>query len=169
MNEDPLAEAKRKLKEINGIISTLDPAVRLAAFELLVPLHFASESEVPASHGAKRKTASKPAVESGDRESFFTGLPTEKPADNVNQIAAWIYSQHGVVEISKKMVVEMANEVGLTIPDRPDNTMRTAKKGGKALYRQRNSGWQLTVHGETHVKTTYNVRKGNKPLPDTET
>jgi hypothetical protein len=43
--------------------------------------------------------------------------------------------------------------------------MRYAKNDGKALFRQKDSGWQLTVHGEAYVKTTYDVRKGKKPLP----
>jgi hypothetical protein len=162
---EDLADVKRKLKEINAIVVDLDPSIRVAAFDFLVPLVFAN---CPAQKEPGTPARTRPKDDddkSVGREDFFSKTSHDKPADNVHHIAAWLYSEHGVVEISRQMLSDIADDVGLTIPERPDNTMRSAKNDGKVLYRQKNSGWQLTVHGETYVKTTYDVRKGKKPLP----
>jgi hypothetical protein len=165
MNDDSVARAKKSLTEINKTIASLDPAIRLAAFELLAPLYFREDAPLEP-NGRVPPKAPKHAANAEDREGFFAALTHTKAADNVNQIAAWLYSQHGLSEMSAKQIREIASDVGLTIPERPDNTMRFAKKSGKTLYRQKNTGWQLTVNGEAHLKETYSVRKGNKPLTD---
>lgn len=165
MNDDLIKDVKKKLADINKTISALDPSIRAAAFELLSPLYF-DEAEVPEKKGKASGSGKKKVVAaSADPEKFFEAHDHDKPKDNVHLIAAWFYSQHGLVPLTKANLNECASGVGLTIPDRPDNTMRQAKANGKNLYRQKTGGWQLTVNGETHVKSQYGVKKGNKPIP----
>jgi len=80
-------------------------------------------------------------------------------------LAAWLYSQYGAYPVEAKEIKEFADECGLVIPNRSDNTMRQAKDKGKSLFNQQGKGWKPTVSGELYLKNTYNVKKGNKELP----
>lgn len=166
MDKKPIEETKKKLLEINAMISDLDPAIRSAAFDILVPLYFADADESRPRQRADKSRKSSGAAEPSDvLEKFFEEFTSEKPDDNVHLIAAWLYSQFGVFPITRKDVEDLATSIGLTIPERPDKTMGTAKYNKKSLYHKQNKGWQLTVHGEGYLKKTYNVKKGNKPRP----
>jgi len=167
MDDSRINDAKKKLAEINKAIAALDPSIRLAAFEILAPIYF--EDREP-SDGKKPKTpktdkshgrGSSPT----DPDKFFNEHDHKRPKDNVHLVAAWFYSQYGVTPISKKDLRECADGAGLTVPERPDNTMRSAKKDGKNLYRQKGGGWQLTVKGEAYLREAYGVKKGNKTRP----
>ncbi|UYV13876.1 MAG: hypothetical protein NCW75_06200 [Phycisphaera sp.] len=166
MNDDRINDAKKKLGEINKVIAGFDDSIRAAAFEILVPLYFDDYESDEDTHRSKKDPAARGATSvPGDPATFFNKHDHDKPKDNVHLICAWIYSQYGVTPITPVDIREYANDAGLTIPDRPDNSMRTAKKDGKNLYRQKNSGWQLTVKGEAYANETYGVKKGNKPRP----
>ena len=167
MNDERIKDAKKKLAEINKTVSALDASIRAAAFEILAPLYFEDyEADGEASDpDEKRASTRRRRATPSNSGAFFNQHDHDKPRDNVHLISAWFYSQYGVTPVTPADVRECANEAGLTIPERPDNTMRTAKKDGKNLYRQKSSGWQLTVKGEAYVKEMYNVKKGNKPRP----
>ena len=107
-------------------------------------------------------------VASDDREKFYLSYDHDKPRDNVLLIAAWFYSQYGVYPLTKSAVLDEASDAGLTISDRPDNTMRYAKENGKALFKKQGNGWQLTLTGEAALKDKYCVKKGKKPRPSEE-
>ncbi|HEX03996.1 MAG TPA: hypothetical protein ENH10_02425 [Bacteroidetes bacterium] len=165
MNDDLIKDAKKKLADINKTVAALDPSIRSAAFDILAPLYF--EDHDPAekdSSDGKTPRRRKPAS-SANSEKFFSAHDHDKPKDNVHLIAAWFYSQYGVTPLTKADLIEMGSEVGLTIPDRPDNTMRQAKSDGKNLYRQKSGGWQPTVNGEAYLKSQYSVGKGKKIRP----
>jgi hypothetical protein len=161
MDEKRIQEVAKKLREMNKVISELEPEIREASFQLLLPYYFA-DVEQPRGRGAQ-------AVQAGgsdsDEATFFNGFNHDKPADNVDLVVAWLYSQYGAYPVTTKEVRTYANRCGLTIPARPDATMRQAKKDGKKLYQKLGGGFQLTVHGEAHVKATYQVRKGTQPRP----
>ena len=164
MASDKIKDVTEKLLEINQIITKLDPAIRSSAFDILAPLIFEEDTEAGQETGAgqkKRKT-----INVADKEKFLSSFEHDRPKDNVFLIAAWLYSQYGVFPIPKALMAEEASNAGLTVPERTDNTMRTAKQKGKNLFRQKNSGWQLTVAGEAYLKATYSVKKGNKPAPE---
>lgn len=164
MASDKIKGTTEKLLEINQIISKLDPAIRGSAFDILMPLVFEEDidNSKPSSTGSKTHRTTNTA----DKETFLGSFEHDRPKDNVLLIAAWLYSQYGVFPITKALLTEESSNAGLTIPDRPDNTMRTAKQKGKNLFRQKNSGWQITVAGEAYLKATYSVKKGNKPAPE---
>ena len=166
MNPEKIREIEKKLAEINKVISGFDPAIRLAAFEMLAPHYFDEEAQ---DRTKKRIAIGKDMGTSGatatDLEKFFGSFDHKKPKDNVLLIASWLYSQYGVVSIATKDIKDYADKTGLTVPTRPDNTMRSAKKNSKNLFRQHGNGWELTVHGEAHLKETYEVKKGSKTRP----
>jgi hypothetical protein len=161
-------EAKAALVEINDFILNLDPSIRSASFEILRAIYFAPSAEVLRSGGpvkhidAGNRSAEAPA----DLAELIGKLESKKPSDNVMSLAAWLYSQHGVYAITAKQIKALGDASGLILPGRPDNTMRFAKHKGKSLFNQQGKGWQPTVSGELFFQEEYEVRKGNKPLPE---
>ena len=169
-----LESVTKEILEINKTIAKLDPAIRGRAFEILADAAFGagkSSGGPPAGSGRHRKTgdpsSGKPAAPSG-MEEFFSEYEHDKPAENCRLISAWLYSQYGKSPFTAAQMKDIADETGITIPDRPDMTMKGAKHSKKALYRQKGKAFELTVTGEAYVKETYGVRKGNKTPPSEE-
>ncbi len=169
MNKKQIQDVKKKLLEINTLISDLDPAIRSAAFNILAPLFFGDNGDngkaEPAKISNKGKGPSLKAAHATDAGTFFAAFTHDKPNDNVHLIAAWLYSQYGLFPITRKDISDRAADIGLTIPGRPDMTMKAALHEKKKLYKKQGKGWQLTVHGETYLKKTYSVKKGSTPRP----
>lgn len=169
MNKEKVAEVQSKLLEINKTISKLDPAIRSAAFEIMVPYYFddrpvkksKSDDQIKGDKGTSQERE----VDTTDLGAFISSFEHDKPKDNVMLLVAWLYSQYGAYPIQVKEIKELADACGLVIPNRSDNTMRGAKDKGKGLFNQQGRGWKLTVSGELYMNNTYNVKKGNKPVP----
>jgi hypothetical protein len=167
MDKEKIDEVKQKLLEINETISSLDPEIRAAAFNILTPYYFDKIApKKPAKELKKEESIKEDHTEKGDMGAFFGAHDHKQPKNNVNLVAAWLYQQHGVFPITSKIIKEIANATGLIVPNRPDNTMRQAKKKGRSFFNKQGSGWQLTVSGQTFIRETYGVQKGNKPLND---
>jgi hypothetical protein len=167
MNKNTINDVKQKLVDMNKTIASLDPAIRSAAFDILAPYYF-EDYEPPTADEKESKGKQKHGVGTSAPNigRFFAAHEHTKPKDNVSLIAAWLYSQHGAITITAKMCRDVATQIGITISNRPDNTMRQAKRKGKNLFRQQGKGWQPTTHGELFLRETYGVRKGNKPLEE---
>jgi hypothetical protein len=164
MEKRHIEDIKKRLREINSIISDLDPAIRSAAFDLLAPLYFRDSGEpVSDKKSSKDKKQATKTEHPDDLKTFCEAYSHDKANINVHLLAAWLYSQHGLFPITRKDINDLAAENSLTIPERPDKTMDTAKHKKKNLYRKHGVGWQLTVHGESFLKKKYDVKKGNKP------
>ena len=167
MDREKIDKVKQKLLEINEMISSLDPEIRAPAFDILAPYYFDKISQKGATKRSEKEGEVKEErIETDDMDTFFSAHDHKQPKNNVNLIAAWLYQLHGVVPITSKMIKDIANTTGLIVPNRPDNTMRGAKKNGKSLFNKQGSGWQLTVSGQTFIRETYGVKKGNKPLDE---
>jgi hypothetical protein len=169
MDESKIDEAKTKLNQINDFISPLDPELKQKAIAILIPLYF---DEHKLSKGASKQPEdmNEPASDEADlteEQKFFSSFNHTKAADNVVMMAAWLYSQHGVYPITPEEIKAYAAKLGLTVAARVDNTMRQAKRDGKGLFRQVGKGWEPTLTGEGYFKDTYGVKKGNKPLEET--
>lgn len=166
MGKENINEIKEKLIELNETISAFCPEIRSAAFDILAPYYF---DKIPKTGKVKKKEGdqiSETQVETEDMGLFFNSFDHKQPKNNVLLISAWLYSQYGVFPVTTKLIKAIGSDTGLVIPDRPDNTMRTAKKKGKGLFSQQGKGWKLTVTGETYLRETYGVKKGNKPFED---
>lgn len=168
MDKKSIEEMKAKLLEISEFVSRLDPSMRVVAFEMLRPRYFGEKSvqKTPDPQNSDMPNAGT-ATNNGaptDLADFIKPHEHKKPADNILLLAAWLYSTRGVYPITVKEVKDLGDSCGLVIPGRPDNTMRTTKKKGKSLFNQQGKGWQPTVSGETYLKDTYKVKKGNKAI-----
>ncbi len=95
MDRDKIDDVKQKLREINETISSLDPEIRAAAFDILAPYYF---DKIPQKRAAKKSKVEgevkEPRVETDEMDTFFSAHDHKQPKNNVNLIAAWIYQQH---------------------------------------------------------------------------
>lgn len=169
MDKERTAEIQSKLLEMNKLIAKLDPTIRAAAFDIMVPYYFEDKPAARKTKEDKTKAgggaSSMEDVDVSDLGAFLKNFEHAKPADNVMLLVAWLYSQYGAYPIQAKEIKELSDASGLVIPNRADNTMRQAKDKGKGLFSQQGKGWKLTVSGELFVKDTYKVKKGNKTIP----
>jgi hypothetical protein len=96
-----------------------------------------------------------------NREAFFAERDSAKPSDNALATAAYHYSEYGSAGFTIDEMRQLADDVGVTIPERLDMTYLQAKRNGNRLFRRggRNA-FRPTVHGESFFKQTYNVQKG---------
>lgn len=196
MDESEFQETVARLREVNEVIETLDPGIRSAAFEILSPYVDGAPASSRLSSGrssapkrkaksaakkatskkrssAKRAASSKtPAVpldiDTTSMESFVrTAAPTNKPADVVYALAAWWFGEYGSAPLTPAQMKVLADEIGVTISNRPDMTLSSAQKDSKQLFRgSARAGFVPTVpHGELYLKETYSVKKGTKTPP----
>ena len=154
----------KRLKEVNAIISKIDPSVRAAAFTLLEDY---VRTESSSSTKTSKKTSTTATV--GDRERFFSAYDNMRVSENALLVAAWWFSQYGTSSFSLAQIRAIADDVGITIPDRVDMTFRAAKRNKKSLFKRAGTGkYAATVHGQTYLKQTYNVKQGTKIPPSGE-
>jgi hypothetical protein len=168
MDKNIVEQVHSKLLEMNKIISKLDPAIRSAAFEIMVSYYFDDQPPQNPNDGdakAGKGVDSTKHIETNNLESFINSFEHGKPSENAMILAAWLYSQYGAYPVQAKEIKELADACGLVIPNRSDNTMRIAKDKGKSLFNQQGKGWKPTVSGELYFKNTYKVKKGNKIIP----
>lgn len=166
MDSKSFSETVKRLEEVNRVIKTLDPAIRVEAFSLLTsyvstgaPSAVAPARTTPANGSGDEETA----IDMADAENFFVSRESGKPSDNAYLSVAYIYTQYGANPFSIDDVRAVAEHAGLTLPDRVDVTLRGAKKGGKPLFKSAGRGkLQPNVHGETYLKTTFSIAKGTK-------
>ncbi len=158
-------EVVKKLRELNTIIKSLDPSIRPQSFELLRPVFFSDEPEHERDQRDQQTETAGKSTGTHNKEKFFGSFDHKKPSDNVFLIAAWLYSQHGVFPLTSDTIKAVADETGVTVPGRPDMTLKAAQKKAKHLFSKQGAGYKPTVHGETFLKDTYRVKKGNSPIP----
>lgn len=163
-----MKNAVNKILEINGIIKSLDPALQERASEVLLKMAFGNILDVSNGQDSEKinSLASKKCNAYGGKvpiecPQFFVGHEHDRLKDNVHLIVAWLYSIYGVFPVETKLIRETAAQVGLIIPNRPDNTMRQAKCKGHSLYDHVGRGWQLTTLGERYVRQRYEVKPGD--------
>jgi hypothetical protein len=164
MDDQNFAQMTERLKQVNGVITKLDPAIKADAFSLLKG-YISGDIVPPQVVGST--TTNGTGEESGpdlsEAEAFFTTHDGGKPADNAYLVAAYLYSQHGASPFSIDDVRAVATQAGLTLPERVDVTLGGGKKAGKQLFKRAGRGrLQPNVHGETYLRNTYNVTKGRK-------
>ena len=163
MNASDYRDRVKRLKEVNSVVKTLEPAIREGAFELLKGYITSGAPEKRAKDGPKKSHTN----DSTDGKDFIATFDHEKPSDNAKLIAAYYYREYGSAAFSLDEVRETAEDVGVTIPARLDMTLQGAVKDGKKLFRRAGRGkFKPTVHGEKYMKDTYKVSKGTKKKAD---
>jgi hypothetical protein len=166
MDSKTFKDRAKRLNEVNVALSKLDPSLREKAFELLVGYVTGCEERPELIKGAHTGDSGS---EVENRENFFSKHQGKKPAENAVIAAAYFYSQFGSHPFNSKQIKEIADDAGMTVPDRIDKSFQGAKRKEKALFRNLGEGqFRFTVHGETWIKATYGVKKGNKTPQATE-
>jgi len=163
VDKKAFADLEERLLEVNKVITKLDPSIRAAVFDFLKP--YISGGTLPAPPADPKKPApdSQP---TSDVTELIQKHGEGKPNDNINLLAAIWFADYGSTPFSLDYLRDRATETGLTIPARPDMTLRTAKDKGKNLFASAARGlFKPTVIGEAFFKTTYNIRKGTKTPP----
>lgn len=159
MDEKMFQERVKKLNEVNKIIEKLDPSIRAESFKLLQIYITGKEKVTDGSDDAGEETGQHDV----DKESFFKQFDHTKPSDNALLIAAYLYSQFGSSRFTTEDIKELADDVGITIPERCDMTFKKTQKKGKNLFTLNGRGkYKPTVYGEAFLKETYKVKKGKK-------
>jgi hypothetical protein len=166
MQSKEFQEVVKRAKEVNGIIEKLDPSIRAEVFAMVK-----SYITGPTNGETRKKPDGTPQhlIDVADAEAFFTKHADGKPADNVLLIAAYLYGQYGSEPFGLEEIRNVADGSGVTIPARPDMTIRAARRSGKKLFQRVGANqYKPTVHGESHFKTTYSVKKGSKSKPSAD-
>lgn len=163
MQSDTFKERVNRLKEVNEVIEKLDPSIRATAFSLLsdyVTGHATKEKPGAGKHSADDE------ITHTDGAELFAKHPDGRPSENVNLIAAYLYSEYGAQPFTLADIRSKADAVGITVPASLDMTLKQASRKGKALFQHtgRNE-YKPTVNGELYFKNTYKVKKGTKPRP----
>lgn len=153
MDEKTYNERVKRLREVDKVVKSLDSTIREASFKIL-------QSYIT---GGKVETGKEPPEHDISDDDFFTQFDHDKPADNALLIAAYHYRQYGTQPISLGEVRTLADDVGITIPERVDMTFKAAQRSGKNLFASAGIGKiKPTVYGEKFFKETYRVTKGKK-------
>jgi hypothetical protein len=176
MDDSQFNQTVERLREIDEVIKKLDPAIRADAFEMLKPFalgppssnkHPQQEAQQQRERRERDPQQASPAETSG-AEKFVRSQKLDKPDQAVKAIAAWWYSQYGVAPFTQKDVKVIADEIGVTLPARPDMSIkRTKNADGKAVFRNAGKGKLVPTqpHGELFLQKEYGVTKGTKTPP----
>ena len=164
MDNQTFKDRVSRLKEISTVVEKLPPEIRGAAFELLEAYVTGDTDNTDSGRTTKKqKAAHDRAGELSDPSDFFGQFENLKPADNVRLVAAYFYREYGAQAFGVDELQKLADEVGVTVPDRVDMTLVAAVEKGKKLFTRAGRGqFKPTVHGELHLKSEYKVKKGNK-------
>ena len=158
MDQKEFSERATRLEEVGKIIEKLPTEIRSEAFGFLRN-YILPQVRMPAHKGNPTEHE----ADSSDGASFFTKFDHDKPSDNARLIAAHLFQEYGSEPFSVEEVRSVAADVGITIPDRVDKTLFSAVENGKQLFARAGRGkFKPTVHGESYLKTTYEVKKGTK-------
>jgi hypothetical protein len=166
MDEQAFAAAVERLKELNKVISGLDPTIRADAFKLLQGYVGADASEAiddedEAESAEVKKSSSGSKV---DFDKLIETHESDKDADNAVLALAITYARHGKGPFAMTVIKGVANEFNLTVPARPDMFFKGHKRQEKEILRKQADGWKITPSGETWLKETYGVGRGKQPL-----
>jgi len=162
MDKTAFQERVTRLREINEIITTLDPSIRPGALALLAD-YVTGQTDIQERPTPGAPTASVRGQSDDPTGGLLAKFPDGKPSDNALLIAASLYSQYGAQPFTLEDVRAMAESAGATIPATLNMTFNSAQRDGKLLFQHTGrSEYKPTVHGELFFQKTYQVAKGTK-------
>jgi hypothetical protein len=164
VDEAAYKRLKKKILDVNAVISKLDSAIRGDAFVLLRP-YLTEDAEISLAKKTSKAGTKQQHTDHSDATDLIQAHPDGSPADNVVLIAAYLYGKFGTQPFSASEIRQLGDSFGVTVPHRIDNTLRVAKREGKRLFQKVGKQFKPTVNGEAHFKTEYRVAKGHEPRP----
>jgi hypothetical protein len=151
-------QLKKRILDVNVVVSTLDPAIRAQAFALMKP--YLSSQPNGGDSEEKAKLAEQER-EAAPLDAAALTAPTDgTPAENIVLIAAHLYSKYGTEPFTVAEVKKLGDDFGLTVPNRVANSLKTAKHCGKKLFQKVGKHFRPTVHGEATFRSEYRVTGG---------
>ena len=163
MDKKAFEDMQERLAEVNKVVEKLDESIRASAFELLkgYVIGGAFSPAQAGKHGLGPGTSG-----TTDLATLIEKHGTEKPSDNVHLLAAEWFRRYGSAPFSLDYLKKSAESSGLTVPERPDMTLKQAQDDGKRIYQSAGHGlYKPTVTGELYLKETYGVTKGTETSP----
>ncbi len=160
--EKQLKQIEARLKTINSIISKLDPAIKVAAFELLKSFitEGVSVDVIKDPQGNKGEDKEKLA---GSVRDFYATFDPKKPADSAIILSGWLYTQRGSSPFTLTELEELFDELGVPRPAKLNMTLRASARKGKKLFQNAGRGsYRPTVPGENYFKQEMNIRPGKR-------
>ncbi len=137
--------AVRKIKKIDLIVRQLDESIRPLAFQMLAN---ATESDLAV-------------LPLAGLAAFAACHSSGTPAQNMLAMTAWIHLHDNDCLITPQKIKALANVCGLTVPRRPDCTLRYASHKGNRLFIRQGYGWKLTAYGSAYVTHAYGINNAD--------
>ena len=171
MEKGDFDQTVKMLREINGIITELDPAIREQAFDLLRPYVDSKAAKITPKPTDSDETnggstsEGYPLISEENAASFLSEHAVGKPSDNVKAIGALIFSEFGSSQFTPADVNGIADEMGVMVPDRVDVTLQGAAHNKNRLFTKVRSGvYKPTIHGQKYFQEFYGVAKGTRKM-----
>jgi len=164
MDDHSLDETLEQVLKIDRVIRQLDESIRIPAFELLTGLYIGKVN------GGGYLTRAHQHLQEHNASVLLQGLELfaqhygnpARPAANVLVLAAWCHLHQQDEALTPRMLRTLATCGGLSIPRRPDCTLRYTSENRKPLFERHEDGWQLTEAGRAHVEQHFSL-----PIPET--
>ena len=141
MDKKTLSEIEERLLDANRIVAKLDPSIRTAAFDFLKP--YISTGKLDSAPDSHKPPAHEPPA--SDVAQLIETHGGGKPYENVNLLAAIWFIEYGSHPFSLGYIRERATSTGLTIPARPDMSLRQAKEKGRNCVQAFSPGAQAAA------------------------
>lgn len=135
---------------IDQIVRQLDESIRPLAFEILAR----ASAAAPIPQAADSALPPAPLPLSG-LPAFAANHAGDTPAQNMLTLAAWLHLHDGNSPITPQKIKALADVSGLTVPRRPDCTLRYASHRNHRLFQRQGYGWLLTPYGQAYVRQTF--------------
>lgn len=169
MDEQTFKDTVERLKKANAVVLGLDESIRGDAFKILRPYVEGKSTTVRdvLHQDGGEDGGQQEAPDTSNAEAFVRSQNLARPADAATAIAAWWFGEYGSAPLRRADVERIGNEIGVTLPNRPDKTLAGMRHDSRPVYRTAGRGkFVPTVpHGELFIQETYGVTKGRKTPP----
>jgi len=166
MDESVFKELAGRLKTASKVVEELDPVLREDAWAMLRPFIAPDSEPGEEKHTGRKRSKHETSddIPAGgiSEDILIEKHESDKEADNLYLTLAILYQRHGRGPFSLELIKSAAKALDLTLPNRPDVTLRNSTK---KVVRKQDGGYKVQPSGETWLKETYKVKKGKKAVP----
>lgn len=147
--------AVEQIFRIDRIIRQLDESIRPLAFQILA--RAAASADTPAAAVIPLALRPQPPLPLAGLPAFAERHAGDTPAQNMLALAAWIHLHDDDNPITPQKIKALAEVCGLSVPRRPDCTLRYASHHNHRLFQRQGYGWLLTPYGRAYVRQTFDM------------
>jgi hypothetical protein len=157
------AKAGEIAQQIVALLVSEDSATRCRAIQAAMMLlgETASLANDPKRQGSHSDLSND--GDASDLGAFFNREENLKPSDHAQLCAAYHFSIYGAVPFSIDELRTIASNAGVVLPDRLDNTLKSATQKGKKLFQVAGKGtFRPTASAGLVFKEQWGVKPGKK-------